>query len=96
MSSKKELRYLLLTFCMLTLSVWSGKSQMVDPVNWTFSVKQVNDSIFELHFNAAIELPWHMYNQVVQKDGPEPTVFSFDPSSDFQRIDSVAEITKPL
>jgi thiol:disulfide interchange protein DsbD len=96
MSSKKELRYLLLTFCMLTLSVWSGKSQMVDPVNWTFSVKQVNDSIFELHFNAAIELLWHMYNQVVQKDGPEPTVFSFDPSSDFQRIDSVAEITKPL
>lgn len=92
---KKNSLYLLLTFCMLTLSNISVKSQMVDPVSWSYSVKSLDDGIYELHFSAAIEPTWHMYSQFV-KGGPNPVVFTFPPSDHFQRIDSVVEVTKPL
>jgi len=72
----------------------SCKSQMVDPVSWSYSVKPVRDSIYELLFSAAIEPTWHMYSQFVPIGGPQPAVFTFEPSPNFQRIDSVSEVTK--
>lgn len=95
MFKQKNLLYLFLTLCVLTGPFISCKAQMVDPVNWSYSVKPVNDSIYELHFSAAIEPTWHLYSQFVPKGGPQPAAFTFEPSTTFQRIDSVVEATKP-
>ena len=86
--------FLLLGLFLLSGTINSSKAQMVDPVTWSYSVKSINDSIYELHFTAAIEPSWHMYNQFVQEDGPQPIVFTFQPSANFQRVDSVIEVTK--
>jgi thiol:disulfide interchange protein DsbD len=96
MFKQKTLLYALLTLSLLTGYTTPSKAQMVDPVTWSFSMKQVNDSIYELHFSAAIEPTWHMYSQFKQQDGgPNPIVFTFQPSDNYQRIDSVLEVTKP-
>jgi thiol:disulfide interchange protein DsbD len=93
MYKQKNLLFVLLTLCVLMGSTLSSKAQMVDPVSWTYSLKPVNDSIYELYFNATIEPTWHMYNQTV----PSPVqamAFAFETSSDYKRIDKVVEITK--
>lgn len=95
MIKQKNSLYLLLTLLLLTPSFYAAKSQMVDPVSWTYSVKPAGDGIFELHFYAAIEPTWHMYNQTVLKDGPQPMVFTFEASDKYERIDSVTEVTEP-
>ncbi|MFA6127388.1 MAG: cytochrome c biogenesis protein CcdA [Bacteroidales bacterium] len=79
---------------MLTGSILSSVAQMVDPVTWTYSLKRVNDSIYELRYTAAIEPTWHMYSQSVPPDGPNATTFTFEKSTDYQRIDTVLEVTK--
>jgi thiol:disulfide interchange protein len=94
MIKQKNSLSLLLVLILFLFSFTSGKAQMVDPVSWSYSVKQLNDSIYELHFTAVIEAPWHMYSQTVPDDGPNPMVFTFEPSTSYQRIDSVVEVTK--
>lgn len=95
MFKQKKSLYLLLTFLLLSGPIISCKAQMVDPVSWSYSVKPINDSIYELHFSAVIEPTWHMYSQFVPKGGPQPAVFTFEHSPGFLRIDSVVEATKP-
>ena len=95
MLMQKKTLPLLLTLCLLTGSYISCHAQLVEPVIWSYSVKPVNDSIYELYFSAAIEPTWHMYSQLVVPDGgPQRAVFTFEPSHKFQRIDTVAEVTK--
>jgi thiol:disulfide interchange protein len=96
MLKQKKISFVLLAIFLLTNSFIVCKAQIVEPVSWSFSVKQVNDSIYELHFSAAIEPPWHMYSQSVPADGPNPAEFAFDISADYIRIDSVIEATKPI
>lgn len=94
MFNQKKSIYLLSILCVLAGSIVTLKAQMVDPVTWSYSVKPVNDSIYELHFSATIDPPWHMYSQYGQDNGPQPMVFTFEPSANYERIDSVAEATK--
>ncbi len=93
MFKQKNSLYLLLVISLFLASNLPSRAQMVDPVSWSYALKPVNDSIYELHFTAAIEPTWHMYNQVKQNDGPEPLSFTFEPSVYYQRIDTVLEIT---
>ena len=93
MYKQKNQLFVLLTLCVLMGTFLSSNAQMVDPVSWTYSVKPVNDSIYELHFNATIEPSWHMYNQTVASP-VQAMAFSFEPSSDYKRINKVVEITK--
>lgn len=73
---------------------FAAKTQIVDPVSWSYSVKQVNDSVYKLIFIAAIEPTWHMYSQD-NPNGPLPLLFNFDSTGQYQRIDKVFEVTKP-
>jgi len=94
MPKQKNSLYLLLTLTLLAPSFFSCQSQMVDPVTWSYAVKPVNDSIYDLHFTATIEPTWHMYSQIDFKAGNNPTSFKFEPSTDYQRLDTVLEVTK--
>lgn len=96
MLKQKNSFRLLLTLCMLTGSLLPSVAQMVDPVAWTYSVKPINDSIYELQYIAAIEPTWHMYGQSVPQGGPNATTFTFEKSQNYQRIDTVLEITKAV
>jgi len=83
---------LILTFILSVLVGFSAFSQLQEPVKWSFKANRINDTIAELQFIAKIDMTWHMYSQQVPKDGPRPTVFTFDKPNGFQLM---AKVTEP-
>ncbi len=64
------------------ISYLSASGQILKPVTWEFSSKQVNDSEYDLQFTAHIDENWTVYSQYLESDdGPVATSFTFDPKS---------------
>ena len=82
----KKLLLLLLFFVSLT-----SFSQILNPVKWEFGAEKLSDTEYELIFVAKIDLHWSLYSQFVEEGGPLPTLFSFEPSTDFELFESVVE-----
>jgi thiol:disulfide interchange protein len=82
---------LLLAFAMAIPLITAA--QVMKPVKWAFSTKQISPSEVQLIFTATIDRPWHLYSQDVPPppDGPVPTSFNFDKSADFKTIGKVKE-----
>ncbi len=80
---------LLLTFVLPLFSF----AQVLKPVKWTFSSKQISASEVQLIFSASIDRTWHLYSQDVPPppDGPVATSFFFEKSTDFKTIGKVKE-----
>ena len=56
-------------------------SQVLDPVKWIFSSKQIKEDIYELKYEASIESGWHMYGLNIDPGGPVPTSINYNDSS---------------
>jgi len=67
--------------------------QVIKPVNWTFKTKSISNNEAELIFEATIDNEWHLYSTVLPPDGPIPTSFVFEKSSDYELKGSVLEPT---
>ncbi len=65
------------------------------PVSWSYSVKKISDSQFELVFKATINPPFHLYSQKATDDGPLPTEFIFTKSANYKLIGKTSE-PKPI
>ena len=72
------------------------KSQILEPVTWEISSKKINSSTIELLFNASIDKGYHLYSLTIPEDGPLPTVFTFEKSSNFITEGDVLEIITPI
>jgi len=62
---------------------------------WTYSTQKISDCEFDLVFTATIEKTWHLYSQIPVPDGPLPTEFIFDKSSDYDLVGKPSE-PKPI
>ncbi len=89
MTKKVVLSFLLLC-CVLGLS-----AQILKPVKWSFSNKQISDTEFELILTANIDNTWHLYSQFIGEGGPVPTSFKFTPSLAYSLVGKVTESPKP-
>ena len=69
----------------LFLSVLSinSFSQVLNPVKWTYSVKQIDDANAELIFSAKIDKGWHLYSQYMEEGGPIVTNFIFNKDKNY-------------
>lgn len=56
-------------------------AQVLDPVEWQYSSKKINDCEYELVIKASIQKGWHLYSQDVGDGGPIPTTFDFKKTS---------------
>lgn len=66
------------------------------PVHFMMSTKKISACEYDLQFNATIDDTWHMYSLVKGDDnGPNPTVFLFTKSGDYELIGSTKE-SKPV
>ena len=64
----------LITLCCLGLLMSSlASGQIADPVKWDFSVKKINNTIYEVLLNATIDAPYHIYSQTTSKQASSPT-----------------------
>ncbi len=68
-----------------------GFSQIHDPVKWKTSVNKISDSEYELVATASIQGEWHLYSQSVPENGPVPTSFVFEGSSDYLKKGNTKE-----
>ena len=65
------------------------------PVHFKFSTKKISDCVYDLQYTAAIDEPWHIYSLSPLKDGPNPTVFMFTKSADYELVGKTTE-SKPI
>ena len=78
----------LVTFVFLSISAFG---QILDPVEWSYSVERVSDDEAILTFKAEVEPTWHLYSQDIPPGGSIPTEFIFNESDDWEAIDTVFE-----
>jgi hypothetical protein len=69
------MRKLIFLLC-LSLSI-AGFAQVTDPVKWSFTAKQLNAGVYEIHLTATIAAGWHIYSQTTSEGGPLPTAITF-------------------
>ena len=81
-------------FTALLLMYSNHMAQVLDPVDWKFSLERVNEKEAVLVFKAVIENKWHLYSQDLPGGGPVPTSFSFDEPVGYKRIGEVVEVTE--
>ncbi|QAA82004.1 thiol:disulfide interchange protein [Aequorivita sp. H23M31] len=74
-----------------TISLTAVHSQILDPVEWSTSIKKISETEYDLISKATIDNKWHLYSQVVPKDGPLPTVLTFEENNAYKRIGKVKE-----
>jgi thiol:disulfide interchange protein len=88
------MKNLLVVFSIVILFAQSLMAQVLDPIDWKFSMDRISEQEAELVFKAAIENKWHLYSQDLPEGGPIPTSFSFDESPGYERVGEVVEITE--
>lgn len=66
-------------------------AQIHDPVKWNTSVEKISETEYNLIIIASIDKNWHLYSQNVPADGPIPTAFSFNQTSDFELLGKTSE-----
>ena len=68
------------------------------PVHFKLSKKKITECEYDLLFNASIDNGWHLYSLIRLPDslgGPNPTVFTFKKSNDYELVGKVTE-SKPV
>ena len=81
----------LTTLFLLLSMAFASFDQLQDPVKWTYSVKDLNESESELVFTANLDAGWHLYSQYTDPAGPIAIYFEFTPSKDYKLIGKVQE-----
>jgi len=68
-----------LTCITLFLFAQFASAQILDPVKWDFSSKQLSDDEFEIIYTATMENGWFIYSQyLANDDGPIKTSFNYE------------------
>ena len=70
---------------------WASMAQIMDPVKWSFQVKDLNGNESELIFTAQLDEGWHLYSQHTDPMGPIGISFEFTPSKDYALKGKVSE-----
>ncbi len=78
-------------FLLLFFISFSSFGQILDPVDWTFSGKHIDESTVELSFDAKMEPKWSIYSQFIDEGGPVPTSIYFDESPNFELLGPAEE-----
>jgi len=66
-----------------------------NPVHFKFATKKISECEYDLQFIASIDETWHMYSLTPVNDGPNPTVFTFNKSADYELVGKTTE-SKPV
>ena len=76
----------------LLLSLASLQAQKISPVKWTFEIKKINNTDYEIMATADINTGWTIYSQFTNDNGPVPTSFTL--GSDTVSFEEKSKSTK--
>ncbi|MCR5014564.1 MAG: thioredoxin family protein [Bacteroidales bacterium] len=89
------MKRILLSLLLVFMTAFSVRAQQVyNPVQWEFSINDLNDEEFELVATAAIEPKYHVYSTKMPDMGPLPTVFSFESSEYYEPVGAGYDLTE--
>ena len=71
-------------------------AQFENPVSWKYKLSEPADGKQEIVFTANINSPWHVYAIKLEKEGPIPTTFTFEPNNAVELLGELTELTKPI
>jgi thiol:disulfide interchange protein DsbD len=82
----------LISFFLILITGFSLLKAQDAPVHFKFSTKKVSDCEYDLQYHATIDQGWHIYSLVKEtEDGPNPTVFNFEKSNDYELVGKTTE-----
>jgi thiol:disulfide interchange protein DsbD len=75
----------------LILFALQSKSQILQPVKWSYAAKKTSATEAVVFIKATIDAGWHVYSQFVKDGGPVKTTIDFTPSNTFAVVGKTAE-----
>lgn len=81
----------ILLTCFVLIASISVYGQILKPVTWSYAAKKTSATEATVFIKATIDESWHMYSQYLKEGGPNPTVFSFQPSKTYSLIGKTME-----
>ena len=70
-------------------------AQVINPVSWVFSTRNLGPDEVELIFEATIQPPWHMYGLHIPEGGPIATSIRFNGTEGFRAIGAPEQAPEP-
>jgi hypothetical protein len=94
MYMKKIITFYILLVSALTLS--SVKAQIINPVKWILSSKEISNCTYELIFTGIIQDRWHVYSTTMTAgDGPSPAKITVNKNTGYEIVGKTSE-GKPI
>ncbi len=90
---KNIILFVIVLFMVATTVV---KSQIQQPVKWTFEIKEMNRYEVKVIAHATIDEGWKIYGISVPKDGPFSTNIVLEPNDTFRPVKKAVEDTKSV
>lgn len=81
----------ILLTCFVIITSISVYGQILKPVSWSYAAKKTSATEATVFIKATIDESWHMYSQFLKEGGPNPTVFSFQPSKTYSLVGKTIE-----
>jgi len=81
---------ILLTF---TLAL---QAQILEPIHWDVRLKAINNTDYQVVYQAAIDEGWHLYNMNLPEGGPVSTTFEYEQKQGVSLIGKVTSTSKPI
>lgn len=81
----------ILLTCFVLIASISVYGQILKPVTWSYAAKKTSATEATVFIKATIDDNWHMYSQFLKEGGPNPTIFSFQPSKTYSLIGKTIE-----
>jgi hypothetical protein len=78
---------------LMVLAIGTTNAQILNPVQWVYSAKKIDDKTYEIHLTALIDSKWHIYAQDCG-EGPVPTKFTFTANPLLSLMGKVKEVGK--
>ena len=66
------------------------------PVRWSFASNKISADKYELHLQARVEAPWHIFSQLTPHGGPQPTVITLTKNSVIKAKAGAKELGKKI
>lgn len=88
------MKKLFLILLMAFAAIMPTQAQMVNPVEWEFSILDVNETEFDVVAMATVDPEYHIYSTKMPALGPLPTIFEFEKSDDFEVVGEARDVTE--
>ncbi|MBN1791637.1 MAG: thioredoxin family protein [Bacteroidales bacterium] len=85
----------ILSLLAILLITANASSQVIKPVKWTYSTRQISKDQVDLVFTAAVQSPWHLYGLNIPEGGPIPTSINFSETKGFEVLGKPTQSPKP-